>query len=335
MILKKGVFRLPKAALAFFLSGMILSGCTTSGSKVEDAGSTAEAVQSETTTEVATDQEASETAEANAGSELSESSTEADADADLKATITSASSADEIKERGVLRVGTAGDYMPMSYLDPDTGEYVGFDADLAEDLAAELGVELEYVETSWPTLMEDTLSGKFDLAICGITITEDRQDKALMSEGYLGNGKTVLCRAEDADKYTSLEAINKPEVTVMENPGGLNEKFARANLPDASIVIHDVNQEIPGLVAEGKADVMITEIMEAGYYVGQDERLAAPLIYDPFTHGELGVLMPKGSEELLEFVNDFIEKERKSGRLDELADEHIYRYIDNVEEPAA
>ena len=56
----------------------------------------------------------------------------------------------------------------------------------------------------------------------------------------------------------------------MENPGGLNEKFARENLPDATLIIHDVNQEIPGLIASGEADVMITEIMEAGYYVGQD-----------------------------------------------------------------
>ena len=233
---------------------------------------------------------------------------------------------EQIKESGVLHVGTAGDYQPMSYLDPETGGYVGFDAELAEDLAASLGVEIEYVETTWPTLMEDTLSGKFDLAICGITITDARKEQALMSEGYLGNGKTVLCRVEDAEKYTSLEAINLPEVRVMENPGGLNEKFARENLPEATLIIHDVNQEIPGLVAAGEADVMITEIMEAGYYVGQDDRLAAPLIYEPFTHGQLGVLMPKGSEDLLAYVNDFLAEEKESGRIDELAEEYIYRY---------
>jgi len=242
-----------------------------------------------------------------------------------------------IRARGTLRVGTAGDYQPMSYLDPETGDYVGFDAELAQDLAAALGVGLEYVETSWPTLMEDTLAGRFDLAICGITITQDRQEKALMSEGYLGNGKTVLCRREDADKYTSLEAIDKPEVRVMENPGGLNERFVRENLPNASLTIHDVNQEIPGLVAEGAADVMITEIMEAGYYVGQDSRLAAPLIYEPFTHGQLGALMPKGSEDLLSYVNAFLEEEKASGRIDRLADEYIYRYIGEEDEmePAA
>ena len=243
---------------------------------------------------------------------------------------------DEIRERGVLKVGTAGDYQPMSYFDPETGSYVGFDAELAEDLADTLGVGIEYVETSWPTLMEDTLAGKFDLAICGITVTDARKEQALMSDGYLENGKTVLCRAEDADKYTSLEAINRPEVRVMENPGGLNEKFARENLPDATLIIHDVNQEIPGLVASGEADVMITETMEAGYYVGQDARLAAPLIYEPFTRGELGALMPKGSEDLLEYVNEFLADEKESGRLDELAEDFIFKYIEDEElKPAA
>ena len=244
---------------------------------------------------------------------------------------------EEIMDQGVLKVGTTGDCQPMSYLDPDTGEYVGFDNELTKDLAREMGVEIQYVETSWPTLMEDTLAGKFDLAICGITVNDARKEQALMSDGYIVNGKTILCRAEDADKYTSLEAINRPEVRVMVNPGGLNEQFARENLPDVTLIIHDVNQEIPGLVASGEADIMITEIMEAGYYVGQDSRLAAPLVQEPFTHGEIGVLMPKGSEDLLNYVNDFLRKEKESGRIDELADEYFYRYLEPDEElaPAA
>ena len=242
---------------------------------------------------------------------------------------------DAIRKSGVLKIGTTGDYQPMSYLDPETNTYVGVDAELAEDLASTLGVKVEYVETSWPTLMEDTLAGKFDLAICGITITDARKEQALMSEGYLENGKTVLCRAEDADKYTSLESINQPEVRVMENPGGLNEKFARENLPDATLIIHDANQEIPGLVASGEADVMITEILEAGYYVGQDERLAAPLIHEPFTNGQLGVLMPKGSEDLLDYVNAFLKDEKKTGRIDELAEDYIYRYVQEKTDEAA
>ena len=225
-----------------------------------------------------------------------------------------------VQQRGVLLVGATGDYQPMSFLDPKTKEYVGFDAMLAEDFASYLEVKLVYVPTTWPTLMEDTLAGKFDMALCGITITEARKQQALMSNGYLRNGKTLLCRAEDVAKYPNLEAINRPEVRVMENPGGLNEKFARANLPKATLLIHPVNEEIPRLIAEGKADVMITEIMEAEYYASRDSRLAAPLLEAPFTQGLLGALMPPGSESLLNAFNRFLMHERASGRLYKLRD---------------
>ena len=229
-----------------------------------------------------------------------------------------------VRERGVLRVGTTGDYKPMSFREPSTGEYWGFDAALAGDLARELGVKLEYVPTSWPTLMQDTLACKFDLALCGITITAERKQRALMSSGYLGNGKTVLCRAEDAKKYVTLAAIDRPEVRVMENPGGLNEKFAREHLPHAKLLIHHVNEEIPELIADGKADVMITEIMEAAYYCSRDKRLAAPLLDKPFTNGQLGALLPPGKEALLQYIDDFLANERKSGRLDELKTIHLH-----------
>ena len=98
---------------------------------------------------------------------------------------------EKIRERGVLKVGTTGDYQPLSYFDFQTGRYIGFDAELAEDLADELNVEIEYVPTSWPSLMDDVRAGKFDLAVCGITITGMRKEQALMSEGYLENGINI------------------------------------------------------------------------------------------------------------------------------------------------
>ena len=229
----------------------------------------------------------------------------------------------KIQERGVLKAGTTGDYQPMSYFDPEKGCYVGFDAALTEDLAHALGVDIEYVQTSWPSLMEDTLACRFDLAICGISITDERKEQALMSDAYLENGKTILCRAADGDIYTCLEAINQPGVRVMVNPGGLNETFAREKLPDATLLIHDFNQEIPWLVAVGEADVMITESVEAGYYAGQDSRLAAPLLHALFTNGAFGVLMPKGSEDLLAYVNSFLKKEKASGRIKDLASQYF------------
>lgn len=229
-----------------------------------------------------------------------------------------------IRRNGIIRVGMTGDYLPVSFYNEDTGTYTGFDVELIETLADELGVKIEYIRTTWPTLMEDTLNEKFDLAICGITITDERKQKALMSDGYLGNGKTILIRKEDTDKYKTLDDINRKEVTVMENPGGTNEKFVRANLPEATLIIHESNAEIPHLIAEGEADVMITEILEAGYYVQIEDRLAAPLINEPFTYGELGILMPKGYERLLKYTNGFIEKGKTSGFIDMLANKYIY-----------
>jgi len=229
-----------------------------------------------------------------------------------------------VRDRGVLRVGATGDYKPMSFRDPATGKHEGFDAALAEDLARSLGVKLEYVPTTWPTLMRDTLDRKFDLALCGITITPERKRRTLMSKGYLGNGKTILCRAEDAKKYTSLAAVDRPEVRVMENPGGLNEKFARKHLRRAKLTIHPVNEEIPGLIASGKADVMITETLEAAYYCARDRRLAAPLISAPFTRGELGALLPPGSETLRDHVDAFLAQARRSGRLEDLKSIYLH-----------
>lgn len=234
-----------------------------------------------------------------------------------------------IQERGTLLVGTTGDYRPLSFREDD-GTYWGFGIEVAGEIARRLDVGLQFVPTSWPTLSADVQAEPqtFDLAIGGITITDARRETMLMSDGYLANGKTILCRAEDANRYKSLADIDKPEVRVMVNPGGLNEKFANANLTHATIIVHQKNEEIPTLIAEGKADVMITEITEAPYYVQTDPRLAAPLLNEPFTHGEIGVLMRKGQEDLLQLVNDVIRQMKSDGSLRLLHEKYglVYAY---------
>jgi len=230
----------------------------------------------------------------------------------------------EIIERGKVLVGTTGDYRPLSFREPETGEYWGFGIEIAQEIAKQLGVKVEFVQTSWPTLTADVLAEpqKFDFAIGGITITDARCETMMMSDGYLANGKTILCRASDSERYQSLVDIDKPEVRVMVNPGGLNEKFAHEKLTHATIVVHQKNEEIPTLVAEGVADVMITEITEAPYYVRTDTRLAAPLLYAPFTHGEIGVLMRKGQEDLLDFINGIIRWMKSDGSLRRLHEKY-------------
>ena len=93
------------------------------------------------------------------------------------------SSLDTILEGKIIRVGTTGDYMPFSYKeDGTTDQYSGIDIELAKNLANTLNVELEFVSTSWPTLMEDLLADKFDIGMSGISITLDRQKLAMFSE---------------------------------------------------------------------------------------------------------------------------------------------------------
>jgi cyclohexadienyl dehydratase len=235
----------------------------------------------------------------------------------------------EIVERGTILIGTTGDYRPLSFCEAD-GTYWGFGIEVAKEIAKRIGVGVEFRKTSWPTLTADVLAEpqKFDLAIGGITITDARCKTMLMSEGYLANGKTILCRASEVDRYKSLADIDKPEVRVMVNPGGLNEKFANENLTHATIFVHPQNEEIPSLIAKGEADVMITEITEAPYYVQTDTRLAAPLLNAPFTHGEIGVLMQKGQEDLLQIVNNVIRQMKSDGSLRKLHEKYglVYAY---------
>ena len=232
-----------------------------------------------------------------------------------------------IQERGTILIGTTGDYRPLSFREED-GKYWGFGIEVAGVIADRLGVGIEFVQTSWPTLSADVHAEPqtFDLAIGGITITDARRETMLMSDGYLANGKTILCRASEAERYKSLADIDKPEVRVMVNPGGLNEKFANANLTHATIIVHQKNEEIPSLIAEGEADVMITEITEAPYYIKVDTRLAAPLLNEPFTHGEIGVLMRKGQDDLLQLVNDVIRQMKSDGTLRQLHEKYGLMY---------
>ena len=228
-----------------------------------------------------------------------------------------------ITERGKLLVATTGDYRPLSYREAN-GNYWGFCIEIAEKIAERLGVTVEFVQTSWPSLTADVLAEPqtFDFAIGGITITDTRKETMLMSDGYLANGKTILCRTADADRYQSLADLDKPEVRVMVNPGGLNEKFANQNLTHATIIVYQKNEEIPLQVAEGHADVMITEITEAPWYVQNEPRLAAPLLNAPFTHGQIGVLMRKGQEDLLTLVNTVIAQMKADGSLRQLHEKY-------------
>ena len=234
---------------------------------------------------------------------------------------------EDIAARGTIRIGTTGDYIPMSYRNPQTGAYEGIDAELSQLIADSLGVKIEYVPTSWPTLTADTLAGKFDIALCGISRNYARAKTMAMSDAYGEGafGKTILCRKSDAKKYQSLADIDKPEVRVMINPGGTNEKFAHANLKKAKLIVHQENADIPRQVAEGNADIMITETVEAARYIELNDKLAAPLMKAPFTRHSCGILMQKGDQEFLNYINFVLAELKMDGTLATLEKKYLYR----------
>lgn len=236
---------------------------------------------------------------------------------------------EDIAARGTIRIGTTGDYIPMSYLNPATGEYEGIDAELSKIIADSLGVTIEYVPTTWPTLAADMQAGKFDIALCGISRNFARAKSMAMSDAYGEGlfGKTILCRKSDAKKFKSVADLNRSEVRIMINPGGTNEKFARANLPNAKLIVHEDNADIPIQIADGKADIMITETVEAVSWCKREPRLAAPLVDKPFegTRHSCGILLQKGDQEFLNYVNFVLAELRMDGRLEQLEIKYLGR----------
>lgn len=225
----------------------------------------------------------------------------------------------DIQAAGVLKIGTTMDYVPMSYVD-SKGELKGHDVELGKILAKSLGVKPEFVKTTWSTLAADTQEGKFDVAISGISRNFKRQADMDLSKGYLRyNGRTILCRKADAKKFTSWEKIDQPGVRIMNNPGGGNDRFATANVKKAQRIIHTPNNEIPEMVATGKADIMITEVVEALHYINADKRLAAPLVNTPFTgRNDFGILTKKGDLDFMRYLDFFIEACELDGTLKKL-----------------
>ena len=172
---------------------------------------------------------------------------------------------DEIVSRGTLRVGMTGDYLPFTYFDKATQTFRGFDVDMAEALGKALGVRVEYVQTAWPQLTKDFEADNFDIAMGGVSITLDRQKKGMFSTPIMREGKTPIARCADKDKYATLADIDKPGTRVIVNPGGTNERFVRSHVKSAEIKVFGDNVAIFDEIANGDADVMMTDASETRY----------------------------------------------------------------------
>ncbi|MBK1842507.1 transporter substrate-binding domain-containing protein [Azospirillum sp. YIM B02556] len=204
-----------------------------------------------------------------------------------------ASRLDAVLSGGALRVGTTGDYKPFSYLNPQTQKFEGIDIDLAEAMGKALGVKVEFVKTSWGNLLPDLLADKYDIAVGGVSVTLERQKKALFSDALMRDGKTPITRCENKDRFQTVADIDKPGVRLIVNPGGTNEKFARANIHSAQIEVHPDNVTIFDQIVAGKADLMITDAVETRLQQKLHPELCAIHPDQPFDFSEKAFLLPR------------------------------------------
>ncbi len=199
---------------------------------------------------------------------------------------------DAILARGVVRVGLAGDYRPFSIKD-DAGRFEGLDVEMAESLAKALGVRLEIVPTAWPTLMPDLQGQKYDIGMGGITVTLDRAKTAFFSAPVMRSGKTPIARCADQARFAALADIDQPGVRVITNPGGTNERFARAHIKQAEITVFPNNAAIFDEIADGHADVMMTDAVETRLQQRLHPGLCAVHPDQPFDTSELAYMLPR------------------------------------------
>jgi len=230
---------------------------------------------------------------------------------------------DRIVQQGVLRVGTTGDFKPFSFLNPATNDYEGHDIDAAKMLAESLGVKIQFVKTTWPTLLKGVQEDQYDIAMCGITRNVARQKVAALSHPYINVGKSPLIRTADRNRFKTLADIDQPGVKIGVNPGGTNQRFVEANIKRAAVVVIERNLSIPEKLVAGEVDVMITDNIEAMIVSKAEPRLYAVDPENTYTKDDFGYLMPRDDQNWVNYVNLWLDLAKLKGDLARLQQKWI------------
>ena len=225
---------------------------------------------------------------------------------------------DAILKAGKLRVCSPGDYKPFSLAKPD-GSFEGIDIDLITSAAKALGVEVEMVKTTWPKLLDDYTT-QCDVAVGGISVSTERAKRVGFTQAYMVNGKAPITRCENVSKFQTVADINKPSVTVITNPGGSNEKFVRANLQAAKVVVFNDNVTIFDEILKGNADVMISESIETLVQQKIRPGLCAVNPDKPLQYGEMGYLLPRGDAAMKSWFDTWVHLAKASGEYDRVVE---------------
>ncbi len=243
----------------------------------------------------------------NDAEEDAEPETEVEADVELDAEV-------ETLEEGVLQICSDVPYPPFEYYDTD-GNVVGFDIDIATAVSDALGLELEIIESSWDGIESGVAlnAEDCDLAISGMTITEERAGNMLFSEPYLDDNLGLLATADSG--ISSTDDLDGVPVGVQSATTG--HDYAEDELGLDVTQYEDSGLMLQGLDA-GQVDAIVGNISIIGYQAGDDERFE--FVEEIDTGEQLGIAAQLENQELIDAVNEVLAELTSSGTMEEIED---------------
>ena len=222
-----------------------------------------------------------------------------------------ASKLDAIKKNGELRVGTTGDWDPMSMKDPATNKYKGFDIDVMNELAKDMGVKVEFVPAEWKTIVSGITSARYDIST-SVTKTPKRAEVAGFTNTYYKYGTVPLVLKKNLKKFSTWDSLNNSNVTIATTLGTSQEEKAKEFFPKSKLNSVEAPARDFQEVLAGRADGNITSSTEANKLVIKYPKLA--IVPDGEKNPAfLAMMVPKGDDKWNSYVNEWIKKKKSSG----------------------
>ncbi len=217
---------------------------------------------------------------------------------------------DAVKTAGVLRIATTGANKPYTYASAD-GQLQGYDIDWGRAIAAGLGVHAEFVRLDWRSILPGLIAHQFDCAVSAVRVTPERAAAFDFSAPYGTDDVTIAVPASDTAVKGIEDLAGKVVATAA---GSVQDQFARDNAHAAEL------RRLPGLpevmlsVQAGQAQAAVVGRGGAAAFIGETH---APLrLVGSYVGGDLAVVFPKNSPDLVAAVNAVIADRRADGTSD-------------------
>jgi len=234
------------------------------------------------------------------------------------APVTAQSALTDILSGGVLKVGTTGDWNPMSVRDPATNSFVGYDIDVMTQLAADLGVELEMVPTDWKTLVNGVVAGNYHMT-GSASISPARLKAAGYSDSYLAVEMLPFTTEEKVGRFDGWDSVNMADVKVATTLGTSFEAMVKEWFPDAEIIVVEAPARGFQEVLSGRADVFVTSNIEGSTLVAKFPQVRQIAVETPRAPTPIAMLLPQRDQVWINYVNSWIELKKAQGFFDETA----------------